>query len=385
MDNLENQYLQLRQEILDNYFSDLEELEKAECRCNRVTVKLPVRVNISGTWTDAMPYCTQCGGQVVNMAVLVEGEMPVEVRAEKTNSGCIELISEGKRCVIDQKLLSGSDSIPPDFMLHFSALRVLGFTDKTELCGIKLETSVSSIDRNSGLGVSSILLGGCIIALSRLLGISLGDKNFLNMIFVAEQVMGTGGGWQDQAGGLTPSVKINTSLPGTEQYLNIQSIKLSPEFSELLNRRLVIIPTGIRHTGKSIVTDVMKRYISGNTAPFEEIRELNSDVVSAFTNGDIEELSDCLNRHNEILKKLSPFISNDKTEYIAEFCRKYVDGISILGAGGGGYFFAVLSENTDIACFRKDFSEKFADIESEIKHISVCREIAAVGNDIQTV
>lgn len=380
----EEQYFNLRRNILENYFANLDSLKKVECVKNSVTVHFPVRVNISGTWTDAMPYCTQCGGQVINMAVLVNGKMPVCVRAEKTEKNVIEFVSDNKIYEFDLCSLSEDIQELSAVNLHIAALKVLGFTNKTEVCGgFRLQTDVTGIDRNSGLGVSSILLGGCIIAMCKLFGIKKSHDELMNMIFVAEQVMKTGGGWQDQAGGLNNSIKINTSMPGIEQKIQTTIIPLSENFRQILNTRLVIIPTGKGHIGADIVIDVMKRYLSGNKEPFKLIRLLNQDVLYAIEKDDISKFCECINMHFEILKRISPIVSNEKIEKIVEFCLKHVDGISILGAGGGGYLFGVMNERTSFAEFQEQFKNCFPEIKSEIKHISICDEIDAVSDSYQ--
>lgn len=41
--------------------------------------------------------------------------------------------------------------------------------------------------------------------------------------------MSTGGGWQDQVGGITPGLKYITSMNGIDQKLNVSHINLSEE------------------------------------------------------------------------------------------------------------------------------------------------------------
>ena len=43
------------------------------------TVKLPLRVNWGGGWSDTPPICCEMGGTVLNTAISLNGELPVEV------------------------------------------------------------------------------------------------------------------------------------------------------------------------------------------------------------------------------------------------------------------------------------------------------------------
>ena len=56
--------------IYNDYFGKVKPLEALECFCDSVSVALPVRINLSGTWTDALPYCTDNGGSVIKTSVL---------------------------------------------------------------------------------------------------------------------------------------------------------------------------------------------------------------------------------------------------------------------------------------------------------------------------
>lgn len=61
-----------------------------------------------------------------------------------------------------------------------------------------------------------------------------------------EQIMSTGGGWQDQVGGITPGLKYITSMPGIDQQLKVTHVDI-PEFAKReLDDRFVLIYTGQR-------------------------------------------------------------------------------------------------------------------------------------------
>ena len=47
------------------------------------TVRLPLRVNWGGGWSDTPPYCNEKGGTVLNAAILLGGEYPVEVHVRR--------------------------------------------------------------------------------------------------------------------------------------------------------------------------------------------------------------------------------------------------------------------------------------------------------------
>ena len=57
--------------------------ENARIVTDRHTVNLPLRVNWGGGWSDTPPYCNENGGTVLNVAILLNGEKPVEVTLER--------------------------------------------------------------------------------------------------------------------------------------------------------------------------------------------------------------------------------------------------------------------------------------------------------------
>lgn len=371
-------YIEKRTEILGEYFDRLVPIKNINCVKGLVRLELPVRVNFSGTWTDAMPYCTDNGGAVVNMAAEVDGKLPICVTAEKLDEPVIEFLSDRKKQKIELDEI-GNDRYENDFdhfILHRAVLKVLGINKKTKLTdGFRLSTNVSGLMHGSGLGTSSILLAGCFTALSELFGIELNNGDVVYKTFISELVMKTGGGWQDQVGGIYPSVKLSQSDAGNIQNVNVKQIDISDSFKAELNRRLAIVSTGQRHFGRFVVADVMNRYIDVSEETLNalyNLKKMNTAVVEAFEAGNISQLSQCLNSQWTELKKLSNFITDNEIDSIVEECRKIADGVCICGAGAGGYLLLVLKENTNEKAL-KDFSENpvFKNINEPVKRITL--------------
>ncbi len=375
-----DKYLKIREKILETHFEHTPVLSCVEFKCDKVVVELPLRINMSGTWTDAMPYCIDNGGQVINMAITVDGKKPITVTLEKLSEKRIEFCTDDVTSVFDFNNCDSIESDLSDFNLHIAVLKTIGITKDTVLTnGFRLTTKVEAIDKGSGLGTSSILLGGCIKAFAKILELEYDDTEILNMVFVAEQIMGTGGGWQDQVGGLLPSIKAGTTLPGIEQKLQIDYIDLHNNFEKIFSDRLVIIPTGQRHFGRFIVNDVADRYLSGNTDSLfghREIRLLNEYLVNSLLNGNYREFCHCINRHFELLKYISPLVSNQRIDFLVSDCLNHIaDAASVCGAGGGGYLFIVLKEDMTVIQAQNFISKNYPYINSQVKQIRLLTEI----------
>ncbi len=368
-------YIKRREEIINRFFEKKESVKSISCKKDKAEVLLPVRVNLSGTWTDAMPYCIDNGGQVINMAVTVDGEKPIKVTAEKLEEKRIEFCSDGANEVF---LFVNSETVEDlsDFNLHKAVLETVGITSGTELGnGFRLTTQVNSIDKGSGLGTSSILLGGCFKALGELFGFQYTDDEIFEMVFVAEQIMKTGGGWQDQVGGLTPGLKIITTEQGIEQKIDVREIKLPESFKKIIKEKMVLVPTGQRHFGRFIVNDVVNRYLAKNeesVSGHKEIKELNEAVLKSIEEENFEEFLECINSHFEVLKKISPSVSNEKIERLAASLHEsLVDAVSICGAGGGGYLLAVMKDGITMDMLQLFMRNNFSLVNGMVKKIDL--------------
>ncbi len=376
---ISSDYLKKRSEIITHHFNRINLIDEVTCAKDKVEVLLPLRINLSGTWTDAMPYCIDNGGQVINMAVTVDGKKPIKVVVEKLDEpGRIEFCSDGSIASFSFDDNDNDEDLS-DFILHRAALKTMGFTDKTVIRnGFRLVTDVKGIDKGSGLGTSSILLGGCFKALGEMFSLDYDEGELLKMVFVAEQVMKTGGGWQDQVGGLTPGLKAGTTVPGIDQELDVSYIPVSDYFKRIFAERLVLLPTGQRHFGRFIVNDVVNRYLEGNPESIEghkKIRELNDVLTRSFISDDYEKFCECINMHRELLKLISHKVTNSEIENIVEKCFEKADAVSYLGAGGGGYLLVVLNEETDINDFKEFVKKEFPSITSQVKKIDICYDI----------
>ena len=73
----------IQSEVLASTIKNLSYNENARIVTEKHTVQLPLRVNWGGGWSDTPPYCNENGGTVLNVAILLNGQKPVEVTLEK--------------------------------------------------------------------------------------------------------------------------------------------------------------------------------------------------------------------------------------------------------------------------------------------------------------
>lgn len=93
------------------------------------------------------------------------------------------------------------------------------------------------------------------------------DSDVYELVLNLEQIMSTGGGWQDQVGGLTGGVKYITSRPGMKQHLNVEYLKLDEQTKQELQERFALIYTGQRRLARNLLRYVVGNYIGGEKNP----------------------------------------------------------------------------------------------------------------------
>lgn len=343
------------------------------------TVRLPVRVNFGGGWSDTPPYCNENGGTVLNAAVLLDGTLPIEARISHLKENAFILSSTDghiKRRFTDLgKLIDCHDPADP-FALHKAALIACGIIPRetngetvASICarlggGLRLNTRVFGIPKGSGLGTSSILAGACVRAICRFFGWEASDNEVVNRVLAIEQIMSTGGGWQDQVGGLVPGIKMITSRAGLDQSITVTPLSLSPETKAELDERFVLIYTGQRRLARNLLRGVMSKYV---TAVPETVSVLGNIQRTAalmrfeLERGNVNGFAHLLTEHWELSKKLDGGCTNTCIEQIFHTIEDLIEGKMICGAGGGGFLQVVLRRGCTFDMLQNRLREVFAD------------------------
>ncbi|MDD6094613.1 MAG: L-fucokinase [Clostridia bacterium] len=355
-----------------------------ECRivtdCH--TVKLPLRVNWGGGWSDTPPYCNEMGGTVLNAAIKLNGDYPVEVTLKKIPQRKIVFDSRDMDVHGEfesvKDLQSTGDPYDP-FALQKAALLACGIipTQGGDLdCilerlggGFELHSEVTGVPKGSGLGTSSILAAACVKALLEFVGIEYTEETLYSTVLVMEQIMSTGGGWQDQVGGITCGLKMITSAPGITQNLKVEHIELREDAWNELKERFVLIYTGQRRLARNLLRDVVGRYMGNEPDALFALNEIQKTAALMsfeLKRGNIDEFARLLRRHWELSKKLDSGSSNTLIDQIFKSIAHMTDGEMICGAGGGGFLQVVLKKGVTKEAVHERLKDVFCDSEIDV-------------------
>lgn len=344
---------------------------------DEVTVRLPVRVNFGGGWSDTPPYCNEHGGTVLNAAVNLNGISPIEAVIRRLPENKIVLASEDNgsyREFSDARELQSCNDPGDPFALHKAALLACGIiplsgeVDLKALTtrlggGIFLSTQAINIPRGSGLGTSSILAGACVKGLFEFLGISVSENELYSRVVCMEQLMSTGGGWQDQVGGLANGFKMVSTEAGMKQVISCTPVSIAPDTAKKLNERFALIYTGQRRLARNLLREIVGKYIASNPEAIEVLGEIQRLAVlmrEQLEKGNIDALAELLNEHWELSKRLDKGCTNTCIDQIFNSIEDLIDGKMICGAGGGGFLQVIMKEGVTQDDIRERLDEIFA-------------------------
>ena len=85
------------------------------------------------------------------------------------------------------------------------------------------------------MGTSSILSGTVLKAIYEFMNVEMSNDEISYEVLRLEQLMSTGGGWQDQVGGLVKGLKLITTDVGISQKLDIKKIQIPDKILKELN------------------------------------------------------------------------------------------------------------------------------------------------------
>lgn len=378
----------IRNAILVGAVAGLSYDPTAKMEQEEVVVRLPVRVNWGGGWSDTPPYCMEHGGTVLNAAVKLDGQNPVEAVVKKIPGNQIVLASAdsgAEQAFSEISQLQDSSNPYDPFALHKAALIACGIIPYREQIsveevtknlgsGLYLSTQVVHIPRGSGLGTSSILAGACVKAIYQMLGKKLSQEELYNRVLCMEQIMSTGGGWQDQVGGLAPGIKMVTSDAAIVQEIGCSPCNISTETMQELNERFCLIYSGQRRLARNLLRDIVSRYVSGNPDTVEVLYEIQRIAVLMrfeLEKGNVDGFAQLLNQHWELSRRLDGGCTNTCIDMIFSSVEDLIDGKMICGAGGGGFLQVILKKGVTAEQVQKRLREVFQDSGVEVWRCSL--------------
>ncbi len=324
-----------------------------------VWARSPVRIDLAGGWSDTPPYSLYAGGNVVNMAIELNGQPPLQVYVRPSVKKEIVLRSidlGAVETVEDYDSLYRFDKVGSPFSIPKAALVLSGFcrgaasslAAQLDEFGSGLEiTLLSAIPAGSGLGTSSILAATVLGALSDFCGLAWDENEICNRTLALEQQLTTGGGWQDQYGGVLGGVKLLQTEEGYSQRPLVswlpQQIFTSPEYAQCH----MLYYTGLTRTAKDILAEIVRGMFLNSGKHIELLDEMKAHAIQtaeAIQRNRFEEYGRMIARTWAQNKALDCGTEPPAVAEIVKRISDYTLGYKLPGAGGGGYLYMVAKD-----------------------------------------
>jgi galactokinase/mevalonate kinase-like predicted kinase len=334
-----------------------------------VWARSPIRFDLAGGWTDTPPYCIEHGGKVLNVAADLNGQPPIQVFAKLSERP--ELVMRSIDLGVEERVRSYAELdtfARPDspFALAKAAFSLAGFLprfhpqggfasleEQLREFGAGIEVSLlAAVPKGSGLGTSSILAATVLAALGDLCGLDWDRNTLFTRTLALEQMLTTGGGWQDQAGAIFRGIKLIETAPGLAQKPIIGWLPHHLLGHGYANRSILLYYTGITRLAKNILAEIVRGIFLNSPSRLGIIADIGANAEfarSAVQKCDYETLLAAIRNSWTLNQRLDAGTNPPEVQQILDRVQDYLGAAKLLGAGGGGYLLLFGKDETAAA------------------------------------
>ncbi len=252
---------------------------------NAVSVRVPVRIDFAGGWSDVHYFSEHEGGAVLNAAI----DRFVEGRAVWTESG-----------------------VHVEYGMHLPS--------------------------GSGLGTSGALDVAWLALTNAVIGREQSGVELAEGAYRLEKLLGVEGGKQDQYAAALGGFNRLTFTHENEPAM-VESVQVDAAILQSLEERCVLCYSGSGHQSGAVHSLVWDAYRSGNPETVEALRRMRDSVepaTKALVSGDFARLAEIVTLNRELARKLHPGLVTPRMEELFTAAAVGALGSKACGAGGGG-------------------------------------------------
>ncbi len=326
----------------------------------------PIRIDLAGGWTDTPPYCMVNGGKVLNVALNLNGQPPIQcfIKPAEDHTIILRSIDVGaEEKITTYEQVEDFNKVGSPFSITKAALALCGFSPKycrqqhtslgsqLENLGHGLEiTTLSMIPKGSGLGTSSILAATVLGTLSETCNLGWNKIEIGNKTILLEQLLTTGGGWQDQFGGILEGAKFLVSSPGFQQSPVVRWLPDTALTHPEIKPLLILYYTGITRVAKNILAEIVRGMFLNANKRLKILGEIGLHAQQFFDEmqkGNYARLGEMTEHSWQLNQRLDAGTNTPEIQAILNRINPFLAGKKLLGAGGGGFLFLVAKSLDD--------------------------------------
>lgn len=349
-----------------------------------------VRIDLAGGWTDTPPFSLTAGGNVVNLAIELNGQPPLQVYVKPCKEPvviCRSIDLGAMERIETYDELGLYNKVGSPFSIPKAALTLAGFMPgfgvesygslRQQLeafgCGMEI-TLLAAIPAGSGLGTSSVLAATVLGALSDFCGLGWDKNEVCNRTLVLEQLLTTGGGWQDQYGGVMHGLKLLQTGPGFDQNAAVRWLPDTLFTDPDMRPCHLLYYTGVTRTAKHILAEIVRGMFLNNSRHLNILNGMKQHALSVFEalqRNDLDQFGRMVMTTWEQNKALdagtNPPVIEELCQRVDDFCTGY----KLPGAGGGGFMYMVAKDAEAAQRIRRMLTENPLTTNSRFVEMSV--------------
>lgn len=320
--------------------------------------RAPIRLDLAGGWTDTPPYCLEQGGSVTNVAVNLNSQPPIQVFGRFTTKP--EIVLRSIDLGVDQRVHTYDElrqyaTLGDGFGIAKAALALAGLEQRfhaghefssleqqlqQELGGGLEISMVCAIPKGSGLGTSSILAATLLGLLSDMMGLNWTLDDLFSRTMALEQMLTSGGGWQDQVGGISGGIKLIATRPGMVQQPVLRWLPDTLFRDGCANRMLQLYYTGLTRIAHDILGEIVRAIFLNSGEHLAVLRAIGHNALfaaDAIQRNDWPCMREAVRRSWELNQRMDSGTNPPQVLSILSTIGRWDPACKLLGAGGGGY------------------------------------------------
>lgn len=368
-------------DFLQNKIVDLYKTNRVDPEINLLPDQIawgrsPVRLDLAGGWSDTPPYCFLYGGKVVNMAVELNGQPPLHCYIKGTTNHEIVLrsIDLGARELIKTyDDIRSFENIQSAFSIPKAALALCGFLPEFAVSkypnlesqlntmggGMEI-TILSAVPKGSGLGTSSILAATVLGTIAEVCNLNWDKLEIGKRTLALEQLLTTGGGWQDQFGGLLEGIKLLATNAGISQNPLVKWLPDSLFTDPKYKNRILLYYTGITRVAKNILSEIVRGMFlnsQNHLAILEELKQHAINTYNVLLQKDFDSFTKMIDLSWQLNQKIDSGTNTPEIQQLIDIVEPYILGQKLLGAGGGGFMLMLTKDELSTARIKELLSK----------------------------
>jgi galactokinase/mevalonate kinase-like predicted kinase len=319
-------------------------------------MSMPARFDFIGGWTDTPPYYFDHDAAVLNATLELYRDKPESFEQNNDSKEIhIGIQPSGSFAAIENgELIPALD----DHVIIRETLKYLGLHEP------KIALSITNtIPKGSGLGGSSLLAASLLVSIwGYYAGIEYIQGHvceLINTVLTIEQLMESGGGWQDQIGGIFPGIKLIETTQGNSCHYSLKYLDKS--IHALLNRNSLIIDSRILRKASRILYSIRQKYLDRDPAALKMLADIAVNARIGFRMLDEGNLADFASLLSESWLKVNEVEASsiESVEELKRVCGNDLIGVKIGGAGGGGFILAIFPDEEKREYYKRVIDEHF--------------------------